>query len=150
MGALRHAWIDLAFRSCRQSSQGGVPWLVDVSRVLAFSNSSPRCPIRAIVPPRQDDSAYQANQAKAQRAWSQRNPDYWKQYREAHPEYAERNRQQQQKRNLERRSGNIAKKNVSPAAPPLASGVYRLSAEGDGLIAKMAAWIVKITLISEA
>jgi hypothetical protein len=99
---------------------------------------------------RQDDSAYQANQAKAQRAWSQRNPDYWKQYREAHPEYAERNRQQQQKRNLERRSGNIAKKNVSPAAPPLASGVYRLSAEGDGLIAKMAAWIVKITLISEA
>lgn len=99
---------------------------------------------------RQDDSAYQANQAKAQRAWSQRNPDYWKLYREAHPEYAERNRQQQQKRNLERRSGNIAKKNVSPAAPPLASGVYRLSAEGDGLIAKMAAWIVKITLISEA
>jgi len=99
---------------------------------------------------RQDDSAYQANQAKAQHAWSQRNPDYWKLYREAHPEYAERNRQQQKKRNLERRSGDIAKKNVSSGAPPLASGVYRLSAEGDGLIAKMAVWIVKITLISEA
>jgi hypothetical protein len=98
---------------------------------------------------RQNDSAYQANQIKAQQSWSQRNPDYWKQYRESHPEYAERNRQQQQKRNSERRSRNIAKMNTSSAPPPLASGVYRLSPEGEDTVAKMDAWLVKITLISE-
>lgn len=34
----------------------------------------------------------------AQQAWSQRNPDYWRNYRDARPEYAQRNRDQQRSR----------------------------------------------------
>ena len=31
------------------------------------------------------DPDYRANQRDAQRAWQQRHPDYWRQYREQHP-----------------------------------------------------------------
>ena len=34
------------------------------------------------------DPAYRANQRDAQRAWQQRNPDYWRQYREQRPRRA--------------------------------------------------------------
>lgn len=43
----------------------------------------------------QTDPDYQDNQARAQQAWSQRNPDYSRQYRDSHPEYVERNRNRQ-------------------------------------------------------
>lgn len=93
------------------------------------------------------DPDYQDNQGRAQQAWLQRNPDYWRQYREMHPDYLERNRAQQQMRNQRQKAGNIAKMDESIPALPVQSGIYVLSGPRDG-IAKMDAWIVEIRFIS--
>lgn len=59
---------------------------------------------------RQSDPDYRANQAQAQQRWAARNPGYWRAYREAHPEVAERNRAQQRRRNRARgKASAIAK-----------------------------------------
>jgi hypothetical protein len=71
------------------------------------------------------DPDYRDNQARAQRAWSERHREYWREYRGSHPEYRERNRQQQRVRNARR------------GAPG-----------NSGVIAKRNAWRVKITTIS--
>ena len=75
--------------------------------------------------------------------WSAKNPDYWKQYRKAHPEYTERNRQQQKERSVAR----IAKDNVS-AMNALPSGRYRLVALDSCGIANETAWIVEILVLT--
>ena len=38
------------------------------------------------------DADYRANQAAAQRRWSKHYPEYWRRYRERHPDYRERDR----------------------------------------------------------
>src|SRR5215831_1668425 len=45
------------------------------------------------------------------RKWRARNPNYWKQYRENHPETVERNRQQQKVRDRKRHLRNLANDN---------------------------------------
>ncbi|NMQ29939.1 hypothetical protein E4Q23_20565 [Candidatus Accumulibacter phosphatis] len=35
---------------------------------------------------RQSDPDYRENQKRAQKAWAERHPDYWRAYREQHPE----------------------------------------------------------------
>lgn len=75
--------------------------------------------------------------------WSAKNPDYWKQYREAHPAYTERNRQQQKERSVAR----IAKDNVS-VMKALPSGRYRIVALDSGGIANETAWIVEILVLT--
>lgn len=40
------------------------------------------------------DPDYRTNQQSAQKKWQSENPDYWKRYREMHPEYIQRNRQE--------------------------------------------------------
>jgi len=62
---------------------------------------------------RQSDPDYHDNQARAQRAWRKRNPDYWREYRRTHPQYRDRNRAQQRERNDRRRERLIAKMDVS-------------------------------------
>ena len=62
---------------------------------------------------RQSDPDYNDNQARAQRAWRKRNPDYWREYRRTHPDYLERHRAQQRERNDRRRERLIAKRDVS-------------------------------------
>jgi len=96
---------------------------------------------------RQSDPDYLENQAKAQRSWTKRNPDYWRQYRQAHPEYENQNRKQQTERNARRQARKIAKMDSSDPNLRLASGVYRLSPWPYG-IAKMNAWMVEITVLS--
>ncbi len=46
----------------------------------------------------------------------ERNPDYWREYRRTHPQYSERNRMQQGKRNDRRRERLIAKMDARTAA----------------------------------
>lgn len=94
----------------------------------------------------QTDRDYQDNQARAQQAWTQRNPDYWREYRESHPEYVERNRALQQGRNTKAMVGPIAKMDVSNTVIPLPSGIYHLSLVTDVGIAKMDVWTVEITV----
>lgn len=92
----------------------------------------------------QSDPDYQDNQMRAQQAWSHRNPDYWRNYRDSHPEYVERNRAMQQERNAKAQAGHVAKMDASKPVIPLPSGVYQLSLVTDTEIAKMDVWTVEI------
>ncbi len=93
----------------------------------------------------QTDPDYQDNQARAQQAWNQRNPDYWRKYRKSHPKYVERNRALQHERNAKTMMRPIAKMDVSNPVIPLPSGIYHLRLVADAGIAKMDVWIVEIT-----
>lgn len=94
------------------------------------------------------DPDYRDNQSKAQRAWLDRNPEYWHGYREAHLEYVERNRGQQRSRAKKPKNPAVAKMDVSALMQPFPSGVYRIRTVLVNDVAKMDAWIVEITLLS--
>jgi len=78
------------------------------------------------------DEAYRFNQAHAEKLRRQRNPGYWRQYRQKNAAYTERNREQQRERNRRLRSKRV------PLFRPIAnmdeikrqeqalSGIYRL------------------------
>ena len=93
------------------------------------------------------DSDYREAQAKAQKGWCSKNPDYWKQYRQRNPEYAERNRQKQRERN--RRKRMIAKMDALKTGNAIIPGRYRLVPVCNGMIAKMDELIVDIGVISK-
>ncbi len=102
-----------------------------------------------------EDEAYRLNQKDAQRRWSEKTPDYWKNYRENNPDYTQTNRKKQQRRNRCRRasqsiSREFAKMDALPVQSNDISGVYGLISVQDLLIAKMDAKIVKITEVSDA
>ena len=96
----------------------------------------------------QSDPDYRDNQARAQQAWGERNPEYWRQYRETHPEYVERNRAQQRQRNVDRTEVGIAKMDASSSLLPVPSGAYELRLVDANGVAKMDALRVTITVIS--
>ncbi|MBB3176352.1 hypothetical protein [Variovorax sp. Sphag1AA] len=76
---------------------------------------------------RRTDADYHQNQVEAQKAWRTKNRAYWKNYRDAHPEYTDMNRSQQRRRNAGRfRAPLIAKSDVSSPWPPPA-GLFRLT-----------------------
>lgn len=97
----------------------------------------------------QNDPDYQDNQDRAQKAWLERNPNYSRQYRDSHPEYVKRNRDQQRERVAQTKNPAVAKMDVS--APPQAfpSGIYHLRPVLVSGVAKMDAWTVEITRISD-
>jgi hypothetical protein len=97
---------------------------------------------------RQHDPDYKDNQSRAQKAWSKRNPNYWREYRRTHPKCLERNRRLQRERNRKSGSKKIAKMVVSAPNSPAPSGIYRLVPVGGSEIAKMDAWTVEITFLS--
>lgn len=77
------------------------------------------------------DPDYRDNQSRNQRAWLDRNPDYWRTYR-----------------------GNGDKspstpKGVTPASRAPLSGLYRIRFEPDGALAKRDAWIAEITPVCQ-
>jgi len=95
------------------------------------------------------DPAYREAQAIAQKAWAERNVDYWHRYREQHPDYVDRNRTQQGARNASQRSRSpIAKMDASQPTLPLPSGTYRLELKDAGGVAKMDAFMVEITVLT--
>ena len=97
---------------------------------------------------RQSDPDYRENQKRAQKTWAERHPDYWRAYREQHPEYVARNRARQRERAPA--PTGVAKMDASKAEIALPSGTYRLSPVVDASFAKMDAWMVEITVISAA
>lgn len=66
-----------------------------------------------------NDPDYRDNQSRAHKEWLKNHPEYWRQYREANPSYAERNREQQRQRNRQRQASSIAKMDVSEQVIPL-------------------------------
>lgn len=70
----------------------------------------------------QSDPDYRHNQHSAQRAWLDRNPDYWRNYRSTHPDYAQRNRERQRRRDIDKQRVHLAKMD----ACDLPAGIYRI------------------------
>ncbi|HEX8010530.1 MAG TPA: hypothetical protein VF814_06290 [Casimicrobiaceae bacterium] len=98
---------------------------------------------------RASDEDYRLNQARAQAAWVARHPDYWQRYRRQHPEYCERNRLAQRQRDRRRAEAPLAKMDACGREALIRSGTYRLCPVAAGDLAKMDAWTVEITLLSE-
>jgi len=59
------------------------------------------------------DTVYQQVCLDSPRKWRKTHPDYWRTYRQHHPEQVERNRQQQQLRDPKRLVRNLANNNVA-------------------------------------
>jgi hypothetical protein len=97
----------------------------------------------------QTDTDYRANQRQAQRAWMDGHGEYWGEYRASHPDYTDRNRLAQRRRDRRRRTARLAKMDASTPVHRVPSGTYRLLPEVGGELAKKDAWTVKITVISE-
>jgi hypothetical protein len=102
------------------------------------------------------DADYRANQAAAQRHWCERHPDYWRRYRQSHPEYATRNRERQRTRNRARRSAGtgpspppIANMDAYRSKKPIHSGTYQLVPVVAGEIAKMDAYVVEMHVLCD-
>ena len=79
------------------------------------------------------DGDYRANQAQAQQAWAARHGDYWREYRANHPDYTDRNRLEQRRRDRRRRMARLAKMDASTPIHPVPSGTYRLLSEAGGI-----------------
>jgi hypothetical protein len=93
------------------------------------------------------DSDYKENQRDCWKAWIERNPGYWKEYRKSHPQSADRNRLRQRERNRERR--RIAKMDTFEPISQVTPGTYYLVPEktGEEVIAKMDTLACRITVI---
>jgi hypothetical protein len=97
---------------------------------------------------RQTDPDYRENQARAQAAWAAQHPNYWREYRRLHPAYRERNRCLQPARDARRAQRVLAKMDVWTRETSVPSGIYRLSPATRDDLAKMDAWMVRITTVS--
>ena len=98
---------------------------------------------------RQSDPDYKDNQSRAQESWAERHPDYWREYRRTHQDYRERNCALQRERDARRRERVLAKMDASTGDSSVASGTYRLSPVTREDLAKMDAWMVRITVVSK-
>ncbi len=94
------------------------------------------------------DPDYVNNQARAQKAWNERNPDYWKNYRNTHPKYVERNRSLQRARNAKSKPVPIAKMDTLIPDKSMPSGIYQVRLITGDDVAKMDVSIVEITVHS--
>lgn len=96
------------------------------------------------------DNDYRMNQAKASHRWRKRHADYWRSYRESHPEYVQQNRL----RAYQRKYRDISPIKASPTAfansdaltlpSPIESGTYELKS----VFANSDALLVEIKLLS--
>jgi hypothetical protein len=60
-----------------------------------------------------NDAAYAEDVRASQKKWRAAHPEYWKQYRDRHPESVAKNRKQQHQRDQKRRVVNLAKMNLA-------------------------------------
>lgn len=97
---------------------------------------------------RHTDTDYRENQARAHQAWLERNPEYWREYRSSHPESTEKNRLRQRERRNQDMDQSVVKMDASRAISALPPGIYQLIRLPTEAVAKMDAWIVKISVIS--
>jgi len=72
----------------------------------------------------QTDANYRDTVRNSQSKWREQHPDYWKEYRRRHPESAERNRGQQQRRDGQRRLESLAKNNLAFDLKSIVSAVW--------------------------
>jgi hypothetical protein len=92
------------------------------------------------------DPDYQANRRESQKKWLERNRGYWREYRSRHPDYCQRNRLLQKRRDTKRRLQNLAKMDASEQLLSIKAGTYYLLPR----LAKMDALAQKVLLIPAA
>lgn len=97
---------------------------------------------------RRKDADYRENDSRNHKDWLAKNPGYWKQYRNDHPAYVERNRKLQKNRNKRLQIAGIANVDASRPLSGLPSGRYLLTPYHESLIANVDSWIVEITVLS--
>lgn len=95
------------------------------------------------------DPDYRDNQSRCQKEWLLRHPGYYKDYRAGHPEYVERNRLLQIRRNARRRKDGLAKliakmDSLGRGLYPCRGELFKLVPQGNRLIAKMNSLTVKL------
>ena len=88
------------------------------------------------------DPDYRANQRECNKAWQEKNPHYWRDYRNKHPECAQRNRLLQKTRRGRR---CVAKMDASEKISSIKTGTYWLIPEKG--VAKMDAFAGKVLLV---
>jgi len=92
----------------------------------------------------QTDPDYRDNQSRNQRAWLDRHPEYWRNYREANPEYVGRNKSRQRSKHDLQQEVDLAKMDVLRGMT-LRPGLYRIEQISNCDAASSEAWIVEIT-----
>ena len=97
------------------------------------------------------DEDYRNDQAACKTEWLKHNTGYWKQYRKKNPEYAQRNREKQRERNINRRqrsdgpiASSVAKMDAKNQQRTLISGYYKLIPVTDIPVANIEPIIVRI------
>lgn len=95
------------------------------------------------------DSDYQDNQKAAQAKWRAANPDYWRNYRQQHEKYCQRNRLLQKKRDANRRARRLAKMDTLKDENSIKPMGYYYIASTPSDLAKMDAYIQKVFIIPE-
>lgn len=90
------------------------------------------------------DPDYRENQRHSQRAWLERHPEYWRNYRSANPQYVDRNRIRQRGRNGSRQSMDLAKMDESDLLKRL-PGLYRIALVTGAGVASDGCVIVELT-----
>lgn len=102
-----------------------------------------------------EDADYRANQAAAQQRWQKHHANYWRHYRQTHPQYTARNREQQRQRNRKRGRGAtgpsppvIAKMDEYASQKAIVTGTYRLIPVTGSGIAKMNEYFVEMRVLS--
>lgn len=102
-----------------------------------------------------DDIDYRINKRLTNKKWQRKRADYWRKYRAAHPEYVERNRQQQRLRDQKYIQGvcisdasHLAKSDALPTKNNIKSGVYRIRPVASVDLAKSDALLVEISLMT--
>jgi hypothetical protein len=100
----------------------------------------------------QSDPDYRANQSRAQKAWTEKNPNYWRELRQTGPVYGNSDpaeedflKQDSQKPSIKMDSLN-ATQNLKKA---LFDGVFRLKVLAQPRSVNMDVWIVELSSIHE-
>jgi hypothetical protein len=93
-----------------------------------------------------NDPDYRDNQHRNQRAWLDRHPEYWRNYRATHPDYTEHNKSHQRLKHHARHEPDYAKMDVSLAAT-LEPGLYLIERIQGVPLTKSDSWIIQITPI---
>lgn len=93
------------------------------------------------------DPDYRLNQTAAQRAWTERNPDYWQNYRSTHRDCIRTSQERQRIRDISGqpplKAQNAEKMDVSF----LPSGLYRITRHPHAPKESHNSWVVEISLL---
>ncbi len=89
------------------------------------------------------DPDYRDNQIRNQRAWMMRHPEYWRNYRGAHPESAKQEKPPQRLQNEPPPNLRLAKMDASPVML-LHPGLYRIDLSPTPGNDSGANWVIKI------